>query len=374
MATNFGKGNRAIAFNPTSAFPLDARTYFESYSEALAKAQTAEEVGSTNTQYHYGMKLLVKDGNTFIWYKIVKGAPYLEAESTGGSSSGGNGEGGYDGDTGFIDYTTVWQINDVPDVSSLPLLPALAYMISFTSNNTSYIGIYGMYLDTVSTKTALRYLTGDAELGFSHIVAWSKSTGWANEEYKTITIHEEITDEGLLSWLTINATLISGSVEGIITRDPDRTAELPTIRFVGFSTDTGSFYAPNEWYFTVEIGGSGRLRIGDYLELCAMRTCKRPQSDKNAGYKRQRLRCLNRQLIKDTSKKYITLVVTSDEETQLFKNDRNAVVEGGCRSNIYLRLKRPFFDENGYENSAKFSNTISLQKSYMFGERHLSIK
>lgn len=89
MATNFGKGNRAIAFNPTSAFPLDARTYFESYSEALAKAQTAEEVGSTNTQYHYGMKLLVKDGNTFTWYKIVKGSPYLEAEGTSGDDSGG---------------------------------------------------------------------------------------------------------------------------------------------------------------------------------------------------------------------------------------------------------------------------------------------
>lgn len=88
MATNFGKGNRAIAFNPTSAFPLDARTYFESYDEALAKAQTAEEVGSTNTQYHYGMKLLVKDGNTFTWYKIVKGSPYLEEEGSGGSSNG----------------------------------------------------------------------------------------------------------------------------------------------------------------------------------------------------------------------------------------------------------------------------------------------
>lgn len=25
MAMNFGKGNRSVAFNPTSAFPLDAR-------------------------------------------------------------------------------------------------------------------------------------------------------------------------------------------------------------------------------------------------------------------------------------------------------------------------------------------------------------
>jgi hypothetical protein len=31
MALTFGKNNRSIAFNPTSAFPLDARSYFESY-------------------------------------------------------------------------------------------------------------------------------------------------------------------------------------------------------------------------------------------------------------------------------------------------------------------------------------------------------
>jgi hypothetical protein len=38
MAMNFGKGNRSVAFNPTSAFPLDARSYFESFEAAVAAA------------------------------------------------------------------------------------------------------------------------------------------------------------------------------------------------------------------------------------------------------------------------------------------------------------------------------------------------
>lgn len=91
MATDFGKGNRAIAFNPTSAFPLDARTYFEAtdtqtaYEQALEVAKNAKEVGSTDSQYHYGMKILVNDNEVYTWYKIVKGSPYLEEEGGGGS-------------------------------------------------------------------------------------------------------------------------------------------------------------------------------------------------------------------------------------------------------------------------------------------------
>jgi hypothetical protein len=34
MAITFGKNNRSVAFNPTSAFPLDARSYFESFESA----------------------------------------------------------------------------------------------------------------------------------------------------------------------------------------------------------------------------------------------------------------------------------------------------------------------------------------------------
>lgn len=364
MATNFGKGNRAIAFNPTSAFPLDARTYFESYSEALAKAQTAEEVGSTNTQYHYGMKLLVKDGNTFTWYKIVKGSPYLEAEGTGG----GNGEGEYDGDTGTIDYTSEWFWPQTLAIANIPTVANGGITVSFTSNGTSFVG---MARSGSQFAGKLVYVKEDGTSVTAYTVGVPGT--WENYYYRYITFHEKITDETVLGMLA-SATLVSGSPEGVVIRDPDRTANLPSIRFVGFSTDTGSFYAPNEWHFTIEVLGGGRVRLGDYFEICGMRTCKRPESDREAGFKRQRLRRLYRKLITDTSQKYITLVVKSDEASQLFKNERNAAMLGSCRSFIHLRLKRPFIDDNGYENFAKFSNVITLQKSYDFATRHLAIK
>ena len=38
MAMDFGKLNFAVGFNRTSAFPLDANSYFESYDAAVTAA------------------------------------------------------------------------------------------------------------------------------------------------------------------------------------------------------------------------------------------------------------------------------------------------------------------------------------------------
>lgn len=84
---DFGKLNFSTSFNPTSAFPLDARCYFNSLALAKAAAATAEEVGSTNTVYHYGMKLLVDDGVFAKWYTIQRDGTLLE-EGTGSGSGG----------------------------------------------------------------------------------------------------------------------------------------------------------------------------------------------------------------------------------------------------------------------------------------------
>lgn len=90
MAMNFGKGNRSIAFNPTSAFPLDARSYFESYSDAVAAAASAEAAGSTNTQYYYGQTLVVVENNKATFY-IIQPDNTLST-LTSGSGSSGDGE------------------------------------------------------------------------------------------------------------------------------------------------------------------------------------------------------------------------------------------------------------------------------------------
>ena len=79
---DFGKLNFSTSFNPTSTFPLDARCYFESYAAAEAAAATAEEVGSTNTVYYFGQKVLVSENEVETWY-MIKRPGVLVAEGTG---------------------------------------------------------------------------------------------------------------------------------------------------------------------------------------------------------------------------------------------------------------------------------------------------
>lgn len=81
---DFGKLNFSTSFNPTSAFPLDARCYFKSLALAEEAAATAEEVGSTNTQYYFGQKILVSENEVETWY-MIKRPGVLVAESSGGT-------------------------------------------------------------------------------------------------------------------------------------------------------------------------------------------------------------------------------------------------------------------------------------------------
>ena len=52
MAMDFGKLNFAVGFNRTSAFPLDANSYFETYAAAECAAGVAAEVGSCDSAYY----------------------------------------------------------------------------------------------------------------------------------------------------------------------------------------------------------------------------------------------------------------------------------------------------------------------------------
>lgn len=61
MAMEFGKLNFAVGFNRTSAFPLDANSYFENYDNAVTAAAGAAEVGSADSAYYVGQLIIVKD-------------------------------------------------------------------------------------------------------------------------------------------------------------------------------------------------------------------------------------------------------------------------------------------------------------------------
>ena len=70
MSMNFGKINRSAAFDPTTAFPLDARSYFESLELAQAAAQSAKKAGSQDTVYYYGQTLVVVENDLATFYMI----------------------------------------------------------------------------------------------------------------------------------------------------------------------------------------------------------------------------------------------------------------------------------------------------------------
>lgn len=82
----FGTLNFSVAFNPTSAFPLDARSFFSSLAAAEAAAKTAKEVGSTDTVYYYGMPLVVVENNVATMYQIQ---PDNTLKAIGSGTNGG---------------------------------------------------------------------------------------------------------------------------------------------------------------------------------------------------------------------------------------------------------------------------------------------
>ena len=69
--------NFAVAFNPTTAFPLDARSIFGSKTAADAAAATAENAGSSNTVYYFGMPIVVFENDVATMY-IINGDKTLK--------------------------------------------------------------------------------------------------------------------------------------------------------------------------------------------------------------------------------------------------------------------------------------------------------
>ena len=70
MAMTFGTLDFAVAFNRQTAFPLDAKSYFESLELATAAATSAQEAGSSETTYYYGQTVAVVESGKATLYVI----------------------------------------------------------------------------------------------------------------------------------------------------------------------------------------------------------------------------------------------------------------------------------------------------------------
>lgn len=81
---NFGTLDFAVAFNPQTAFPLDARYYFDSKDAADAAAAAAVEVGSSKGTYFIGQTIVVNDNTNATLY-VIQPDKKLRALAAGGS-------------------------------------------------------------------------------------------------------------------------------------------------------------------------------------------------------------------------------------------------------------------------------------------------
>ena len=86
MSMEFGKLNFSVSFNPTSAFPLDARSYFESYAEAEEAARMAVAAGSAESVYYYGQTLVVVENDKAKFYIIQPNNTLSAVEGSSGET------------------------------------------------------------------------------------------------------------------------------------------------------------------------------------------------------------------------------------------------------------------------------------------------
>lgn len=64
------KLNFSVPFSMTSALPLDANSYFESLAAAQTAASTAQEAGSSATQFYFGQTVVVVESSVATLYVI----------------------------------------------------------------------------------------------------------------------------------------------------------------------------------------------------------------------------------------------------------------------------------------------------------------
>ena len=70
MSLNFGKMDFAVSFSPMTAFPLDARSYFESLAAAEAAAAQAVEAGSAEGTVYFGQTVTVVENGVAQMFQV----------------------------------------------------------------------------------------------------------------------------------------------------------------------------------------------------------------------------------------------------------------------------------------------------------------
>lgn len=154
----FGKLNFSVSFNPTSAFPLDARSYFETLTEAQAAAATAGEAGSSTTTYYYGQTLVVVESGVATLY-VIQPDKTLKAA---GSAVLGDGK-----SISIVDGTVSLVGFDAAETGAQPRKKSDGTIEWIKPDTTTVEGLQtaveGLESDVESLQTAVDTLTGNGE-------------------------------------------------------------------------------------------------------------------------------------------------------------------------------------------------------------------
>ena len=205
MAMTFGTLDFAVAFNRQTAFPLDAKSYFESLELATAAAASAQEVGSSETTYYFGQTIAVVEGGKATLYVIQ---PDKSLKEVGGNilineNVFAKDENGVLNLLGFADAVGGAQLVKTedgkiswvkPDTTTVEgLSTAIESLKTVVGDDTK-----GLVKQVADNKAAIETLNGDKNVAGSVAHQIAEIVAGADESFDTL---KEIAD-----WITTHKT------------------------------------------------------------------------------------------------------------------------------------------------------------------------
>ena len=205
MAMTFGTLDFAVAFNRQTAFPLDAKSYFESLELATAAAASAQEAGSSETTYYFGQTIAVVENNKATLYVIQ---PDKTLKEVGGNIAINENVFAKDADgtlnlLGFADAVGGAQLVKTedgkiswvkPDTTTVEgLSTAIESLKTVVGDDKS-----GLVKQVADNKAAIETLNGDKNVAGSVAHQIAEIVAGADESFDTL---KEIAD-----WITTHKT------------------------------------------------------------------------------------------------------------------------------------------------------------------------
>ena len=227
MAMTFGTLDFAVAFNRQTAFPLDAKSYFESLELATAAAASAQEAGSSETTYYYGQTIAVVENGKATLYVIQ---PDKTLKEVGGNilideNAFVKGEDGKLSLLGFADAVGGAQLVKTedgkvswvkPDTTTVEGLSTAIESLKTTVGDENS----GLVKQVAENKAAIDTLNGDKTITGSVAYQIAQLVAGADESFDTL---KEIAE-----WITTHKT-DAATMNAQINTNKDDIASLKTL-------------------------------------------------------------------------------------------------------------------------------------------------